>query len=77
MNYKISYPCGIAVKHTLVSLYFTGTILWSNLGLSALLSMMAAHESPFSGVHVPVAQLLEHGASNAKVVGLIPREHTT
>lgn len=39
--------------------------------------MMAAHESPFSGVHVPVAQLLEHGASNAKVVGLIPREHTT
>lgn len=47
------------------------------MGLSALLSMMAAHESPFSGLHVPVAQLLEHGASNAKVVGLIPRKHTT
>ncbi len=58
-------------------LYCTGTLLVAHEGLGLdfcitfdMLHILIVVEA------VPVAQWLEHCVSTAKVVGLIPREHT-
>ncbi len=48
-------------------------ILLTGLGVASLkASSIHTKDDNYNGF--PVAQLVEHGASNAKIMGLIPRE---
>ncbi len=45
--------------------------------LEPILVVPGQRDDPIIGISFPVAQLVEHGTSNAKIMGSIPRESKT